>query len=391
MSPVSPVSPVSPPEAAPGGPLKGIKVVDVSALGPGPFASMLLSDYGADVVAVERPQREVFDPSAFFSRGKRSIVVDLRADGGSDLIRRLASTADVFLEGYRPGTMERRGLGPEVLMGDNPRLIYTRLTGYGQEGPYAHRAGHDINYIALAGTLGVIGSDRPVPPLNILGDFASGSVNAVTGIMLALFERERTGCGQVVDAAMVDGAAMLLTAQLAEYAAGTWGGRGKSILSGSAPFYAVYQCQDGGWFAVGAIEARFYVRLLEVLGLDPGDVPDREDCKQWDALRACLAQVFASRPREHWSQAFADVDGCGIAVMEIDELARDPHLAERGTIVMRDGDLQAAPAPRLSGRPFPIRPRVTSRGQHTAQILSEHGFSRDEVAGLISRGVLVSP
>jgi alpha-methylacyl-CoA racemase len=373
------------------GPLDGIKVVDVSALGPGPFCSMLLSDYGADVVAVERPQQESFDPSAFFSRGKRSIVVDLRADGGSDLIRRLASTADVFLEGYRPGTMERRGLGPEVLMADNPRLVYTRLTGYGQDGPYAHRAGHDINYIALAGPLGVIGSDRPVPPLNILGDFASGSVNAVTGIMLALFERERTGRGQVVDAAMVDGAAMLLTAQLAEYAAGTWGGRGTSILSGSAPFYTVYQCQDGGWFAVGAIETRFYVQLLAVLGLDPQEVPDREDCAQWDALRTCLASVFASRPRAYWSEAFADVDGCGMAVLEIDELARDPHLAERGTIVMRDGDLQAAPAPRLSGHPFPIRTRVANRGQHTVEVLSEHGFSGDEIADLTRRGAVVSP
>jgi alpha-methylacyl-CoA racemase len=369
-------------------PLSGIKVVDVSALGPGPFCSMLLSDYGADVVAVERPQRESFDPSAFFSRGKRSVVVDLRADGGADVIRRLAAAADVFLEGYRPGTMERRGLGPEVLLADNPRLVYTRLTGYGQDGPYALRAGHDINYIALAGPLGVIGSDQPVPPLNILGDFASGSVNAVTGVMLALFERERTGRGQVVDAAMVDGAAMLLTAQLAEYACGTWRGRGTSLLSGCAPFYGVYKCADGGWFAVGAIEDRFYLQLLKVLGLDPAELPDRDDRANWESLRGRFEAVFAAEPREHWSRAFADVDGCGIAVLDIDELQADPHLAERGTIAMRDGTLQAAPAPRLSGSAFPIRRPVVKRGQHTREVLLEHGFSDNEIGDLTRRGAL---
>ncbi len=371
-------------------PLRGIRVVDVSALGPGPFCSMLLADYGADVVSVCRPQREVFDPSAFFSRGKRSIVVDLRADGGAEVIRRLASTADVFLEGYRPGTMERRGLGPETLLADNPRLVYARLTGYGQDGPYAGRAGHDINYIALAGALGVIGDDQPVPPLNILGDFASGSVNAVTGIMLALFERERTGRGQVVDAAMVDGAAVLLSAQLAEHASGLWGGRGTSVLSGCAPFYAVYRCADGGWFAVGAIEHRFYLLMLGVLGLDPAELPDRDDPAQWGALRACLASVFAREPREHWSRAFADVDGCGMAVLDIDELAADPHLAHRGTVVMRDGTLQASPAPRLSGQAFPIRSRAGSFDEHTAEVLEEAGFNAEEIADLTRRGALAA-
>jgi alpha-methylacyl-CoA racemase len=371
-------------------PLKGIKVVDVSSLGPGPFCSMLLSDYGADVVAVERPQRESFDPSAFFSRGKRSVVVDLRADGGAEVIRRLAAKADVFLEGYRPGTMERRGLGPEVLLEDNPRLVYTRLTGYGQDGPYSRRAGHDINYIAVAGPLGVIGSDRPVPPLNILGDFASGSVNAVTGIMLALFQRERTGRGQVVDAAMVDGAAVLLTAQLAEYAGGAWGGRGTSLLSGCAPFYGVYQCSDGGWFAVGAIEERFYVQMLKVLGLEPAELPDRDEPANWESLRRRFEAVFAGQPRDHWSKAFADVDGCGIAVLDIDELQADPHLAERGTIVMHDGTLQAAPAPRLSGSAFPIRTLVARRGQHTQDVLREHGFSEPEIVDLRRRGALPS-
>jgi alpha-methylacyl-CoA racemase len=362
----------------------------VSALGPGPFCSMLLADYGADVVSVERPQQETFDPSAFFSRGKRSIVVDLRAEGGAGVIRRLAGQADVFLEGYRPGTMERRGLGPDVLLADNPRLVYARLTGYGQTGPYAQRAGHDINYIAVAGALGVIGSGSPVPPLNILGDFAGGSVNAVTGIMLALFERERTGCGQVVDAAMVDGAALLLSAQLAEQAAGAWAGRGSSVLSGAAPYYGVYRCADNGWFAIGAIEDRFYAHLLSVLGLVADGIPDRNDTNQWPALRTRFAEIFAREPRDYWTKAFADVDACGVPVLELDELDCDPHLASRGTVVVDAGTLQAGPAPRLSGGPFPIRPRVAQRGQDTAAVLREYGFHDDEIADYSQRRVVTT-
>ena len=379
------------PGAGPG-PLSGIKVLDVSSLGPGPFCSMLLSDYGADVVSVERPQRETFDPSAFFSRGKRSIMVDLRAPGGSDVIRRLASTVDVFLEGYRPGTMERRGLGPEVLMADNPRLVYARLTGYGQTGPYSHRAGHDINYIAVAGALGAIGTDYPVPPLNILGDFASGSLNAALGIILAVLERERTGSGQVVDAAMIDGAALLLTAQLAEQSSRMWRGRGTSVLSGAAPFYGVYQCSDGGWFAVGAIETRFYDQMLIALGLQDVDLPSRDDPAEWSALRTTLAEVFRSEPRLHWEKQFADIDGCGSPALDLDELARDPHLVQRGTIVAStDGELQAGIAPRLSGSDPKLGDRVPSPGFHTSDVLAERGFDRDEIDRLAESGVIRCP
>jgi alpha-methylacyl-CoA racemase len=371
-------------------PLTGIKVVDVSSLGPGPFCSMLLADYGAEVVAVERPSAEPFDQSSFFSRGKRSVVVDLRADGGGEVVRRLAATADVFIEGYRPGVMERRGLGPAELTSLNPRLVYARITGYGQTGPYASRAGHDINFIATSGALGAIGDDKPTPPLNILGDFAGGSMNAALGIVLALLDRERTGVGQVVDAAMVDGAALLLAGQFADHAVGQWHGRGQSILSGNAPYYGAYQCADGGWFAVGAIEERFYVVLLQSLGLDEADLPDRHDPDQWPELRDRFSKVFASRPREYWEERLADVDGCGSAVLDLGELAADPHLAARGTVVWRNGVLEAAPAPRLSSVTMTGGTRVRARGEHTHAVLAEAGFSPTEIGAYVASGAVAA-
>jgi len=372
-------------------PLHGVRVIDVSGLGPGPFCSMLLSDYGAEVVAVERPDPEPFDPSPFFSRGKRSVVVDLRAPGGADVVRRLTRTADVFIESYRPGTMERRGLGPDVLMSQNPRLVYARITGFGQSGPYAQRAGHDINFIAAAGALGAIGTDRPTPPLNILGDFAAGSLTAAMGILLALLDRDRSGQGQVVDAAMVDGAAMLLAGQFADYAAGTWHGLGHSMLSGSAPFYGVYQCADGQWFAVGAIEERFYENLTQALGLDAEEfrrLGDRHDEACWPALRERIATAFAGKPRKHWETVFSQVDGCGTAVLGLDELPADPHLRARGTVVTDDGVLQALPAPRLSRSPWTLAPRVRERGADTSAVLAEAGFAEDEVRALVAAGAL---
>lgn len=228
-------------------PLTGVRVLDLSALGPGPFCSMLLADFGADVIAVERPAPpHPFDPAKSLSRGKRSVVVDLRAPGGAEVIARLADAADVLLESNRPGTMERRGLGPDVLCERNPRLIYTRLTGWGQDGPYRDRAGHDINYAAIAGTLGVIGDDRPIPPLAMLGDLAGGSLFAALGIVMAIYERTVTGRGQVIDASIADGSALLNLTNLAEFNAGIWAGRGRHILPGSAPFYGPYPCADGG-------------------------------------------------------------------------------------------------------------------------------------------------
>jgi alpha-methylacyl-CoA racemase len=366
-------------------------VLDLSALGPGPFCSMLLADYGADVVSVVRPNPEPFDPAPMFSRGKRTVVVDLRADGGPEVLRRLAGGVDVFLEGFRPGTMERRGLGPEQLLADNPRLVYARLTGYGQRGPYAMRAGHDITYIAVAGALGAIGRTEPIPPLNIVGDFAGGSVNAAMGIALALFERERTGRGRVVDAAMVDGAALLMMAQLAFHGLGQWDGLGTSTLSGNAPYYGSYRCADGRWFAVGAIEDRFYLELLGLLGLDPTGVADRDDPANWPHLREQFASVFAAEPRDHWTKVFGDSDACGAAVLAIDELVDDPHLSARSTVVVHDGLAQPSPAPRFGTAgstldPLPVRSRPS--GPTTRAVLAQSGFSDAEIDDYARRGAL---
>nr|BBX81912.1 CoA transferase [Mycobacterium florentinum] len=372
--------------------MTGVRVLDLSALGPGPFCSMLLADFGADVVAVERPATpHPFDPAKSLSRGKRSVVVDLRAPGGAEVIARLADAADVLLESNRPGTMERRGLGPDILCERNPRLIYTRLTGWGQDGPYRDRAGHDINYAAIAGTLGVIGDERPVPPLAMLGDLAGGSLFAALGIVMAIYERTVTGRGQVIDASIADGSALLNLTNLAEFNAGIWAGRGRHILSGSAPFYGPYACADGRFFAVGAIEPKFYANFLGALGIDNVDMSAQLDQARWPELRERIAAVFATKPRAHWSAVFADVDGCGAPVLELDELADDPHLRARATITTApDGSVTAGPAPRLSrtpGRPGPA-PRAT--GADTRDVLRESGFSDEEVSSLIADGTVAA-
>jgi alpha-methylacyl-CoA racemase len=369
-----------------------VRVLDLSALGPGPFCSMLLADFGADVVAVERPTSpHPFDPAGSLSRGKRSAVVDMRAPRGPEVIARLADAADVLLESNRPGTMERRGLGPDVLCERNPRLIYTRLTGWGQDGPYRDRAGHDINYAAIAGTLGVIGDERPVPPLAMLGDLAGGSLFAALGIVMALYERTVTGRGQVIDAAIADGSALLNLTNLAEFNAGIWAGRGRHILSGTAPFYGPYACADGRFFAVGAIEPKFYANFLGALGVDDVDLSEQLNRAQWAELRARIAAVFATKPRAHWTSVFADVDGCGSPVLELDELADDPHLLARSTLVTEpDGSVTASPAPRLSRTPGRIGAAPRASGVDTRDVLRESGFGDDEVSCLITEGTVAS-
>jgi alpha-methylacyl-CoA racemase len=370
-----------------GGPLAGIRVLDLSALGPGPFCSMILADFGADVVEVVRPDRRGPDPAAFLRRGKQTIAVDLRDADAPEVVARMACHVDVLLEGNRPGAMERRGLGPDDLLARNPRLVYTRLTGWGQTGPYAQRAGHDINYLAISGALGATGVDTPVAPPALLGDLAAGSLLAALGTVLALFERQTTGAGQVVDAAIVDGAALLLSAAFGERASGFWaGGRGTHVLSGAAPFYGVYRCADGGWFSVGAIEPQFYGAFVTILGLDDL-APDQWDRSQWPARRARVAEVFAGRPRDEWTKAFTLTDACGAPVLEIDELAADPHLAARHTVLDLDGRLQAAPAPRLSLHQTSPRASVAT---DPAEVLQRLGFSAGEAADLVSRGVVDS-
>lgn len=362
------------------GALAGVRVVDVSGLAPGPFASMILADHGAEVVSVLRPSG---DPVAHnFARGKTVVTADLRDPQGREFLRRLCGRADVFVEGSRPGVMENLGLGPETLCGADPRLIYVRLTGYGQSGPLRRRAGHDINYLALSGPLGAIGLTEPVPTLNLLGDFASGSLMAVLGITFALLHRARTGRGQVVDAAIVDGAALLSTSQLASVAQGEWSGLGRSMLSGAAPFYGVYRCRDGRWFSVGAYEPKFYANLLRVLDID-ADLDRQHVTTTWPQLRGQMAEVFATRTRDEWTDAFADVDACAEPVLDMAELAGHPHLAARGTVVARDGRVEAAPAPRLSdspGRPGEPPEAVTDS---TRRLMLSVGYSTAEADRLI--------
>ena len=376
------------------GPLRGVRVIDLSRLGPGPFASQILSDFGAEVVTVDAPRQPELDASNLYNRGKRSLLIDIRHPEGAEVVTQLVEKADVFLESARPGAMERRGLGPDTLLERNPRLVYTRLTGYGQYGPYAQRAGHDINYIAIGGALGVIGtSDEPVPALNLLGDFASGSLNAVFGTVLALLERSRTGRGQVVDAAMVDAAAMLISAQMGELQRPTWQGwhgRGNDVLSGIAPFYGVYQCSDGRWFAVGAIEQAFYRQFLSTLELDDVDADSQYERATWPALRERVARAFQTRPRDEWARLFSAVDGCGTPVLDLGELPDDPHLRARGTFLHVDGVQEIAPAPRLSVSPGTVRGREPGRGRHSRQVLSEAGFGEAQINDLIARGIVGS-
>jgi alpha-methylacyl-CoA racemase len=373
-------------------PLTGVRVLDLSALAPGPFCSMLLADFGADVVAIERPgPGERFDAAKMLSRGKRSAVVDIRAPRGPEVIARLADTADVLLESNRPGTLERRGLGPEVLCERNPGLIYARLTGWGQDGPYRTRVGHDINYSAITGTLGLLGGDRPMLPLAMLGDLTGGSLFATLGILMALYERTTTGRGQVIDAAVIDGSTLLNLINLAEFNAGSWPGRGHHLLAGSAPFYGTYACSDGRFFAIGALESRFYAQFLAAMGIDDVDVAEQLDHSQWARLRERVAAVFATKPRAHWTAVFADIDGCGAPVLELDELADDPQLRARQTLITQaDGSITPSPAPRLSRTPGRSREAPTAPGAHTRDVLSESGFADDEISTLIADGTITS-
>ena len=372
------------------GPLAGLRVLDVSALAPGPFATMILADFGADVIAVERPGPDPFGTREWLGRGKRFVTVDLRAPEGPAVVARLAADVDVFVEGYRPGTMERLGLGPDVLLAANPRLVYARVTGWGQDGPYALRAGHDINYIAIAGALGVIGRDEPVPPVNLVGDFASGSFIAVMGILMALQERQSSGRGQVVDAAMVDGASLLITGQLGMAASGGWGRRGTNLLDGSAPFYGTYRCADGRFVAVGAIEEPFWLALLDGLGLkDDETFAGRNDPARWGEQRERIAARFAERSRDDWVGLLGKRDACVTPVLELDELPGDEHLAARGTLLHRERGTEAAPAPRLSRTPGRAGAPAPAREDHgTDGVLAAAGFSRPEIDGLRRSGVL---
>ncbi|MDJ0012205.1 CaiB/BaiF CoA transferase family protein [Rhodococcus erythropolis] len=336
------------------GPLDKIRVIELAGIGPGPHAAMILADLGADVLRVERPGSEpasaagAQDPGL---RGRRRIIADLKEPADRELVLELLAEADVLIEGYRPGVAERLGVGPTECLDRNPRLIYGRMTGWGQTGPMAQQAGHDINYISATGVLHAFGraDERPMPPLNLVGDFGGGSMFLLVGILAALWERERSGMGQVVDAAMVDGASLLAHSIWAEHSIGWWTeDRGNNMLDGGAPYYDTYTCADGRWVAVGAIEPQFYRQLIQGLELDPDNLPEQNDRSGWPLLRARFSGIFASQPREHWTQVFAGTDACVSPVLALHEAAEHPHLMSRQTLIEIDGVVQPGPAPRFS-------------------------------------------
>jgi alpha-methylacyl-CoA racemase len=336
------------------GPLDGVRVLEVGGIGPGPFAGMLLADLGADVVRVERADGGGVDRGAhrILLRGRRSLALDLKDPRGQEVVLRLAAASDALIEGFRPGVMERLGLGPDAVLARNPRLVYARMTGWGQDGPYAQVAAHDINYIATAGALKPVAAPdlTPVPPLNMLGDFGGGGMLLACGLLAALVHARATGRGQVVDAAIVDGTALLTAMLQSMRASGQWAApRGKNIFDGGAPFYGVYRTADDEWLAVGAIEPKFYAELLDGLGLaaELADTPQHR-VADWPRVRDRFASVIAARPLAEWLDRFEGTDACVSEVVDPGDVLAQPHLAARGTYVDRDGVLHPAPAPRFS-------------------------------------------
>jgi len=361
------------------GPLRGVRVVEFAGIGPGPFCGMLLADLGADVVRIDRRGRRggllgAVGGTSVLDRGKRSIALDLKDDADLQVVRALVARADVLLEGFRPGVMERLGLGPDELLAANPALVYGRMTGWGQTGPLAQTAGHDIGYIALAGALGATGrpDERPAPPMNLLGDFGGGGMFLALGAVAALVHARATGEGQVVDAAIVDGTAVLSTMIHGLLESGAWvDHRGVNLLDTGAPFYDVYRCSDGLFVAVGALEEQFYAALLKGLGLaDDPTLPPREDPMRWPELRTRFAERFAARTRAQWWDVFRGTDACVAPVWSLLEATTDPHNQEREVFVRVDGKLQPAPAPRFSATPGAAG-RVPAVGEHDAEIRAE--------------------
>ncbi|CAL9385881.1 CaiB/BaiF CoA transferase family protein [Streptomyces sp. enrichment culture] len=365
------------------GPLTGVRVVELAGIGPGPFAAMLLADLGADVVRVDRPGGPGLgiDPAHdVTNRNKRSVVVDLKAPDGPARVLDLAERADVLIEGYRPGVAERLGVGPGDCHARNPRLVYGRMTGWGQEGPLAQRAGHDIGYIALTGALGMIGApDAPPPaPANLLGDYAGGSLYLVVGVLAALHHARASGTGQVVDAAIVDGTAHLSSMIHGMLAAGGWQDRrGANLLDGGCPFYGTYETADGRHMAVGALEPQFYAEFMRLLGI-PGLAPARDDMSRWPELRAAVAARFRSRTRDEWTAVFAGSDACTAPVLSLREAPHHPHLAARSTFTDHGGITQPAPAPRFSATPTAVRTGPALPGAGAESVARDWDLPREQ-------------
>jgi len=378
------------------GTLSGYKVVEFAGIGPAPMCAMMLSDMGADVLRIDRAEDAGLGISTaakfnFLGRGRRSVAIDLKRPEGTEVALRLIAKADALIEGFRPGVMERLGLGPEVCTARNPRLIYGRMTGWGQDGPLALAAGHDINYIALTGALHAIGrkGESPVPPLNLIGDFGGGALYLALGVVAGLLEAQKSGKGQVVDAAMVDGAASLMTAIYGLRASGIWSDkRGENILDTGAHYYDVYETSDGKHVAIGSIEAKFYAELLRLTGLQGQELPSQNDRSAWPKLKERIAAIFRTKTRDEWCKIMEGSEVCFAPVLSMTEAPNHPHNRHRGTFVEHDGVVQPGPAPRFERTPSAIQRSPASPGQHTEEALGDWGFSASELEKLRGAGAI---
>jgi alpha-methylacyl-CoA racemase len=379
------------------GPLTGFKIVELAGIGPGPYGAMLLADLGADVVRVDRSANVVggdpdSPPADLLARGRRSVGVDLKHPDGVATVLDLVAGADALIEGFRPGVMERLGLGPDVCLERNPRLVFARMTGWGQDGPYATAAGHDINYIALAGALEPLGraGGKPTPPINLVGDFGGGGMMLAFGVCAALLEAGRSGQGQVIDAAMVDGAASLMAMTWSFRAMGMWQDeRGTNLLDTGAHFYDTYETADGKYVSIGSIEPQFYAELLAKTGLEGEDLPWQHDKANWPALKEKLAAVFLTRTRDEWCEVMEGSDVCFAPVLTAAEAPEHPHNVHRSTFTEVAGIVQPAPAPRFSRTPAEIASPPPHAGQHTDEVLADWGVDPDRIAKLRSAGAIV--
>lgn len=378
------------------GPLSGVRIVEMSNIGPAPFCGMLLADLGAEVVSVQRLATsdlgfEIDRRYDLLNRSKQAVAIDLKSPAGVEVVKDMVARADMLIEGFRPGVMERLGLGPDVCLGLNPRLVYGRMTGWGQEGPLAQTAGHDINYIALAGALAAIGpkGGAPAVPLNLVGDFAGGSLYLAMGLLAALLDARQSGEGQVVDAAMVDGVASLLTMHIGYRQAKFWNlERGTNSVDGGAPWYTTYPTSDGRWMAVGAVEKRFYREFIDKLGLDPKALPGQYDEKRWDELRAILGAEFLKKTRAEWEQVFEGSDACVSPVLDMDEAPLHPAARTRKTYLDLGGVMEPAPAPRFSRTPAAVKNAPPDPKEMTASTLSRWGIVQERIDKLEQAGVL---
>jgi alpha-methylacyl-CoA racemase len=368
------------------GPLSGTKVIEIAGIGPGPFCAMMLSDMGAEVVRIDR-RSSSGEGSKFdvLNRGRRSLALDLKKPAAVATILRMVRHADALIEGFRPGVMERLGLGPDLCLERNPRLVYGRMTGWGQEGPLAQAAGHDINYISLTGALHAIGPNGggPVPPLNLIGDFGGGGMLLAFGVVCAMLEAARSGKGQVVDAAMTDGSAALMAAVYGIRARGGWTNeRGANLLDGGAPFYGTYQCKDGKWISIGSLEPQFYELLREKSGLAEPGVNDRWGKDTWPNNRTKLEQIFKTKTQAEWCAIMEGSDVCFAPILDLDEAPRHPHNKQRQTFVDVEGVTQPAPAPRFSRTPGTVQAPPPKAGEHSEAVLRDWGFSTQEISDL---------